>query len=187
MQPWVVGRDSVFRHSCLPLPGPPGCCPIHLVLLALWVFVANLGGCDLWLISHPVKVCSGLWLTCSHFSFPCCPLKSGWLFLPLRSRGAWGVWVLSIYIILSGHTARTGAGWVPGLVWGCATCRATSFQSPWGSLALPLEVTNLAFLVHVSLPGPNSEELGKGRLGPPSLFLSLSLSPSLSNSHNAPH
>lgn len=185
MQPWVVGRDSVFRHSCLPLPGPPGCCPVHLVLLALWVFVVNLGGCDLWLISHPVKVCSGLWLTYSHFSFRCCPLKFGWpLSASEEQRGLRCLGPLYLHHSVWPYCMDWG-GLGPWACLGCATCRATSFQSPWGSLALPLEVTNLAFLVHVSLP--NSEELGKGRLGPPSLFLSLSLSPSLSNSHSSPH
>ena len=74
-------EEAMSSGSCLP-PGSPGCCPIHLVLLALWAFVAGLGGCDLWWISAwSESGVSSSWPALISVSLLLeGPLKSCWLF-----------------------------------------------------------------------------------------------------------
>lgn len=152
----------------------------RLVLLALWVFVAGLGGCDPWLISAWSK--SGV--SCSWPALISVslllegPLKSSWL-LP-ASEEQRGLRFPHLSISLAGCAAWMGAGWVPVLVWGLVTCRTASFRvrrgvCSRGTSAQPSEATNLAFPAWANLrrtgEGEMKTTLAISLLSPPPLLL----------------
>lgn len=148
----VVGGVGVFRQNSL-LALAPGCCPFPLAAAGhVGVYSRKLGGCDLWLISRLVKVCSVLCLTCPHFGFPEC-WRALWSLAGLSIlclSYLWpaqrlNFWLLSTFLCLIYHVA-SGQSWVPRFAWSM-THRGHLVpvygEVPSMSPALPLKVTLL--------------------------------------------
>ena len=135
----VVGGVGVFSKApCWPWP--QAVVPFPLGAAGpVGVYSPKLGGCDLWLISRLVKVCSVLFDLPS-FWFPpvlASPLKSGWPLRPLshlRLTSTEARFLAPVSIPLSLTLPHCLRGWGCWVCMECDTQGALSFQSLWGAI-----------------------------------------------------